>query len=375
MGYKILIIDTYYQNFLNAFYEKHPQAASLSYDKAISFIMEQCFGTSYYYSANLESLGYLAKDIIANDQMLQGKWAETNGAPIERPSFSRKLLRKVPYVRRFVKQDEWVYSILEAQIKAGRPDVLYFQDLNLCEPEFVVKIKKHVKLIVGQIACPLPEDKYLRGCDLILTSFPHYVGRFRSMGIASEYFKIGFEATLLQKVTKLPPGYGTVFVGGVSKAHGKGTAFLEKIAGQVEMDFWGYGADTLSPDSPIRKRFHGEAWGLDMYSILHNSKIVVNRHIDVAENNANNMRLYETTGVGTFLITDYKDNLGELFEIGKEVESYKSVEECVEKIKFYLTHDSERERIARAGQERTLREHTYEQRMRELDKILKSYLN
>ena len=86
------------------------------------------------------------------------------------------------------------------------------------------------------------------------------------------------------------------------------------------------------------------------------------------------MRLYETTGVGTLLITDYKDNLHTLFEPGKEVVAYSSAEECVERIQYYLKHDDEREAIARAGQQRTLREHTYYQRMQELVDIVRKYL-
>ena len=52
-----------------------------------------------------------------------------------------------------------------------------------------------------------------------------------------------------------------------------------------------------------------EVWGLDMYRALARSKITINRHINVAENNANNMRLFEATGTGSLLITDRKDNL------------------------------------------------------------------
>ena len=36
-----------------------------------------------------------------------------------------------------------------------------------------------------------------------------------------------------------------------------------------------------------------------MYRVLRQSKIALNRHSDVAEDHANNMRLYEATGVGT----------------------------------------------------------------------------
>ena len=104
------------------------------------------------------------------------------------------------------------------------------------------------------------------------------------------------------------------------------------------------------------------------------SKITINRHIDVAENYANNMRLYEATGCGALLVTDYKDNLSELFVPDQEVVTYRSVEEAVDKIKYYLSHEDERSKIAKAGKERTLSEHTYYNRMCQLKEIISKYL-
>jgi spore maturation protein CgeB len=115
-------------------------------------------------------------------------------------------------------------------------------------------------------------------------------------------------------------------------------------------------------------------WGLDMYRALARSRVTLNRHINVAENNANNMRLYEATGVGALLITDRKDNLGELFEVGKEVVAYSSPEEAAELIRYYIAHPEEARAIALAGQARTLREHTYKRRMEELVPVLERYL-
>ena len=111
-----------------------------------------------------------------------------------------------------------------------------------------------------------------------------------------------------------------------------------------------------------------------MYRALARSKITLNRHINVAESNANNMRLYEATGVGTLLITDRKDNLDELFEVGKEVLAYSSQEEAAELIRYYLAHPDEAETIAKAGQARTLRDHTYKRRIEELVPILERHL-
>ena len=113
---------------------------------------------------------------------------------------------------------------------------------------------------------------------------------------------------------------------------------------------------------------------MDMYRVLAESRITINVHIDVAEQFANNMRLYEATGCGALLITDHKTNLHELFAPGTEVVSYRSPEEAVEQIRHYSQHSAQARDIARAGQERTLAAHTYRARMEELAAILNRYL-
>jgi spore maturation protein CgeB len=86
------------------------------------------------------------------------------------------------------------------------------------------------------------------------------------------------------------------------------------------------------------------------------------------------MRLYETTGVGTLLLTDWKQNLHEMFEPDTEVVAYRTSEECVQKIRYFLEHEDERARIAKAGQARTLRDHTYRSRMAELVALVERLL-
>jgi spore maturation protein CgeB len=140
------------------------------------------------------------------------------------------------------------------------------------------------------------------------------------------------------------------------------------------MNVWGNGVERLPQDSPIRARYLGTAWGIRMFRILAASKVVVNYHGDVAQSYANNMRLFEATGTGALLVTDWKTNLHEMFVLDKEVIAYRSGEECAEMIQYYLEHEDEREEIARAGQVRTLRDHTYNQRMQVLVDIVERYL-
>ena len=111
-----------------------------------------------------------------------------------------------------------------------------------------------------------------------------------------------------------------------------------------------------------------------MYNIIARTKISFNRHINVAENNANNMRLYEATGMGSLLMTDEKKNLNQMYEIDKEIITYKSKEEAQEKVNFLINNQDKLSEIARAGQARTLKDHTYEIRMKELVEILKKYI-
>jgi spore maturation protein CgeB len=138
---------------------------------------------------------------------------------------------------------------------------------------------------------------------------------------------------------------------------------LERVVPELGIEVWGYGAGSLRPDSPILPAYRGEAWGLDMYSVLAESKIVVNMHEAVAGGNANNMRLFEATGAGAMLLTDRGANLGELFEPGREVVTFDDAEDLIAKARHYLEHEDERLSIAAAGQARTLADHTYERRL------------
>lgn len=371
--YSLLIIDTYYPGFLKDWYIKHPELRNTTYGTQQKALLSACFGTSDYYSFNLKKMGYRVEDIIVNDENLQRQWAKENGLSASASGIFSKI-KMFSYIHRFVGRPKWVQEIALAQIKAIKPDIIYMQDLSILNTDTLLEVKKLCKLLVGQIACPLPAEKNLRQFNLILTSFPHYVDRFRKMGIDSEYFKIGFEPRIIEKIGEHERIFEVGFIGSFSPHHNKGTKLLEKVASKIPLHIWGQGINYLSPVSPLRKNYHGEAWGLQMYKILAETKIIINRHIDVAENYANNMRLYESTGMGAMLITDKKDNLNDLFKVGQEIISYENAMDLTKKIEYYLKHDEKRRIIAKKGQKRTLSEHTYKIRMKELIAILNKYL-
>jgi spore maturation protein CgeB len=73
-------------------------------------------------------------------------------------------------------------------------------------------------------------------------------------------------------------------------------------------------------------------------------------------------RTFEVPGAGGFLLTEQNSELEKYFRPGDEMVAYANDDDLAEKIRFYLNHTEERDRIARAAHGRILREHLYEAR-------------
>lgn len=81
-------------------------------------------------------------------------------------------------------------------------------------------------------------------------------------------------------------------------------------------------------------------------------------------------RIFKIAGCGGFLLTGYAEGMENLYEPDKEAVYFHNIGELVEKIKYYLSHDKEREDIAKAGRERSIRDHTLEKKYNDMFKIM-----
>jgi spore maturation protein CgeB len=398
---RFLFVNTDYPDFLHWLYSEHPGLQSQSYEEQLRARNESLFGVADFYSGNLQKLGQEASDIHANNEFMQKAWARQRGVQLAEPTGlvqrlrgmvtqTRRLAARTP-LRRLIpvflpvlcmldrQQRSWFYDILSAQIRQYRPDVLINQDMLQISGDFLREMRPYVRLLVGQHAATrLGHASKYGGYDLIISSFPPTVEYFRQHGIPAELNWMGFEPTVLCGLPAKTHAFDVTFVGSFQGVHSSRRTFLEALCDRAEeshsFNIWAPSIDHLPLRSPLRKHYRGEVWGRDMYDVLNRSRITLNHHGDVLPY-ANNMRLFEATGVGTLLLTDWKGNLGEMFVPGKEVLAYRTVEECAELIRYYLKHDGERETIARTGQARTLRDHTYCQRMQELVGIVGKLLS
>ena len=74
------------------------------------------------------------------------------------------------------------------------------------------------------------------------------------------------------------------------------------------------------------------------------------------------LRDFEVPMSGGFYLVEQAKEYDEFFRAGVEVETWATVEELIDKIRYYLRHDGERRRIAAAGRRRAVAEHTWDKR-------------
>ncbi|MDL2279442.1 glycosyltransferase [Desulfovibrio sp. OttesenSCG-928-G11] len=79
-----------------------------------------------------------------------------------------------------------------------------------------------------------------------------------------------------------------------------------------------------------------------------------------------NQRVFDVPACGAFLLTDYREQIENLFEPGREIICYHSPEEATALAAEYLERPGERAAVIRAARRRILAGHTYEHRLRAL---------
>ena len=384
---RVLILNTDYEAFLEDLYAQNSGLAQASYSVQMAARNDSLFGSANFYSEGLRANGAEAADLHLNNRNMQLQWAAEHGltvleadAPEPEPKTFAAGLRRLLGGRKKLTPElaampAWMRTVMIAQIEQFRPDVILNQVMHFVSSRFLRSLVGRRCLLVGQIAAPWhwPEDD--GGYDLIATSLPNFVERFKRRGIKTFYNKLGFAPRVLDGLSATERDLAVTFVGTMSTHHAERIRLLEFLAARTKLNIWGMGIEEISNDSPIRGCYRGQAWGRDMFEIFRRSRIVINQHIGIAGAFANNMRLYEATGCGAALVTDRKANLQDLFDVGSEVVDYEGPAECLARIEELRSDSVRCAEISDRGQARTCTAHTYVQRTAELKAKFVDLLN
>ena len=121
--------------------------------------------------------------------------------------------------------------------------------------------------------------------------------------------------------------------------------------------------ELLSKINSIVKVSYKRCFWDEMAEFFSASKIVFNNAIK----DDLNMRVFEAMSTGSFLLTDLAQNSGqvEMFKDGEDLGIYTD-DNIIDKVKYFLSHETEREKIANHGQQIIHNAHTYSHRAEEL---------
>jgi spore maturation protein CgeB len=134
-------------------------------------------------------------------------------------------------------------------------------------------------------------------------------------------------------------------------------------AAKVEWKAW-KGAPRLT-----RASCHGFCTDQEMVAIYNRAKIALGfgavASADFQKHPIYQVRLrdFEAPMCGAFYLTEHQPELAEFFEIGREIETFHTEAELVDKARYYLQHEDAREKIRQAGHERARRDHTWQKRL------------
>lgn len=114
---------------------------------------------------------------------------------------------------------------------------------------------------------------------------------------------------------------------------------------------------------------HGVNYYTDMNKIFYLSKINLNITLPSIETGIP-QRVLDIMGCGGFVLTNYQPEIEELFEIGKEIEVFHTIDELIEKCNYYLTHEKERLTIAINGYKKIRTSFSYSQKLQKMISIM-----
>ncbi len=405
---KIFFIVNQYQDLLERLYASQPEMAKLPFSEQMNALKPYTLMPGYLWANALKEDKYEVVYYFSNAYYCQKKWAEENNVRFD--------------------EKNWEIDITIAQIAKEKPDILFSIDWSEeFGPQFIERCKKAgAKFVIGWCGEAHPPASFFKNHDVVFSCDPQNVKYFKEQGLSSYHINHAFSPSILRMLDnegfKADKNINVGLIGSflVGKSfHSHRAKIVSEILREIPAEVYGriympgkpyigsfpkkvlyHGALKPSfsivekltkkaqniPGYNIHKNFqedlkfyndfklisehaHPPLFGIEMFKVLSRFKITLNVH---SENTpfAGNMRMFESTGMGTCLLTDNKENISDLFIPDQEVVTYKSAAEAIDKIKYLLSNEKELHKISAAGQAKTLKEHNHSNRVKLMMEII-----
>lgn len=207
------------------------------------------------------------------------------------------------------------------------------------------------------------------GYDYLFFKCNHIVSQLRNYYQLNAYYLAeAFEKVDIEKIDENKE-YEEIDIAIVGNLHSSRVPILEKLVALQKYKIKIYGTKSpfyLPVSDELRKCFTGKYLvGKEKIELFKNAKINLNT-LHIGEVESVNVRTFEIAGAQGFQLVSYREEVGKLFEIGKELDTFKTFEELIEKIDYYLEKKELRKKIAKNSYENCIKNYTYKKRIEEI---------
>jgi spore maturation protein CgeB len=429
-NYRILrIAGIHNSSAVENWLQKKTEFVNSSYDKMLKQFFNNSIMYSDGFSSSFKTLGQESYELLADFGIVQQQWARENGFRYSTENWMFEILMaQIKAIKPdiiYLQGNEW--SI---------PGLFFHERPNDNLIKILKDEYSFIKKLIVFSGYPCGAER-IKGVDILFAGSPSLMRLYQEMGFDPILLYHSFDNSIINKLNGQDKQYGFTFAGSTRAPESRYWA-LRQLMDETDLQAWiyeysfGNGPQTLKQKihstlkrgfsvfsdrqvngfdelkiiprkfrnifldiSRERMAFKGvkknkgdvihlselypdrcfaPVAGIDMYNLLHESRITFNKHADLSLGCVGNMRMFEATGVGTCLVTNAGYNMQDLFEPDKEVVTYRTVDEAVEKANYLLDHPDEAEQIAKAGQARTLRDHSIMNRSKQINDVIQKIL-
>jgi glycosyltransferase involved in cell wall biosynthesis len=279
-----------------------------------------------------------------------------------------------------------MYRAFEEALATHAVDAVIVDNYPPYHPDYLrrLPIYKVLRVADGPICAYDRDFAYLHAYDHVLYHSPAYSA---DMGMSEKLRYCGaktidfwpqavFDAAFdsakdLATLERQPRDIDVLFIGAL---HVGKMPFLSRIKKALGSRCRMYGLSTLKRNVYFNLRFGFPGWVRpvqfsEYVPLYQRTKIGFNVH-NRGDYTVGSYRLFELPANGVMQISDGGEYLNEFFQVGEEIIGYREADDLIDKIRFYLEHDAERQRIATNGYRRVMRDHRFRDRMRQAGELI-----
>lgn len=304
---------------------------------------------------------------------------EKRGVTVEHFFYKKKgtfsFLEKNKYIK-----DVWrsyMNQKLTEQVRHSKPDVLLILKGETITSATLWEIRKRTDTLLINI---FPDNPLYMGnvqaiepCHYFFVKDSYILSTLKKTGFKNVYYLPQCTDPDVHKPMVLDDKEKSIYCSDLSligSMYRYRLKLIEQLIG-FHPAIWGRGWSEIS-NKEILKLYRGkDIRGTQKAKAISGSMISLNPHHPLNDIHGVNRRTFDIAACRGFQLADYKVDMERMFKVKGEIICFSTIDELKSLIDYYLRHPDERRAIANAAYQRVIKEHTYDNRSKEILEMIK----